>query len=120
MDAVAAEYARLGIINNPTYNNLRGEIIREGRDTALALYEALAVTINALPDWEPVHQAARLMTLRAERDQIDASIDRLNEIIAAETERQVKDAVRVGRDELRGHKETLRNSIRAITGDPDS
>ncbi len=123
VDALAAEFQRLGQINNPTYNNLRGNIIA---DPVLhrELYDALAVALNALPEAAPVITAASLTTLRDERDNADAAITRLDDLIAAEPSgtvgRLVKEIFRNGKQLLRQHKETLRDQIRGITGDPDS
>ena len=108
-DAIAAEYARLGVINNPTYNNLRAEIIREGRDTALALFDALAVTINA----------ARVIELRTERDEVNTSIARLQDLRTGES-RQVREAINLGVEQLRVYREQLRDELRNLTGDPDA
>ena len=123
VDAVAAEWNRLGQINNPTYNNLRGNIIA---DPALhrELYDALAVNLNQLPAALPVLEAARLTELRDDRDNVNAALDRLDVLIAAEpggtVGRLVKDAMRQGKTNLRQYKEQLRDEIRNITGDPDS
>lgn len=124
VDAVAVEFNRLGIINNPTYNNLRGEIINEGETTAMAQFDALAIALNGLPEAEPVIDAATLMTLRDARDNVDAAITRLDDLIAAEPAgtvgRLVKETFREGKRLLRQHKQELRDQIRNITGDPDS
>ena len=124
VDAVAAEFNRLGIINNPTYNNLRGEIIGEGAVTARAIYDALAVSLNALPEAEPVIQAGRLQELRSDRDNVNDAITRVQEIIdnepAGPLRRLVREAIRPGKDLLRQHKQALRDEIRNLTGDPDS
>jgi hypothetical protein len=124
IDAIAAEYARLGVINNPTYNNLRGEIITEGSVTSRAMFEALAVTLNALDESVPAIQSAALLDLRDERDNINAAIDRCDALIAAEpggtVGRLVKDVLRIGKGELRQHKQQLRDQIQNITGDPDA
>lgn len=123
VDALAAEFNRLGQINNPTYNNLRGNMIA---DPVLhrELYDALAVSLNALPEAVPVLVAAQLTELRDERDNVNAAIDRLDVLIAAEpggtVGRLVKETMRDGKNTLRAHKEQLRDQIRNITGDPDS
>ena len=123
VDAVAVEFQRLGIINNPTYNNLRGNIID---DPAVhrALYDALAVSLNALPEALSVLSAARLTELRDERDSVNDAIDRCDALIAAEPPgtvgRLVKEVLRGGKQQLRDYKERLRDEIRNITGDPDS
>ena len=122
VDAVAARFAGLNIINNPTFNNLRGHIIDDPvahRD----LFDSLAATINALPETQPAIESARLIELRDERDNIDGAITRCDDLIAAEPPgtvgRLVKDVLRGGKQELRGQKERLRDEIRNITGDPD-
>lgn len=123
VDAVATEFNRLGVINNPTYNNLRGNIIA---DPVLHrnLYDALAVSLNQLPEAGPVLAAARLTELRDDRDNINAALDRCDALIAAEPNgtvgRLVKDILRDGKRSLRQYKEQLRDEIRNITGDPDS
>ena len=124
VDAVAVEYERLGIINNPTYNNLRGEIINEGAVTARAQFDSLAVSINALPEAIPVINAARLGDLREDRDNADAAIDRVQELIdnepAGPLRRLVRDAIRPGKNLLQEYKQSLRDEIRNLTEDPDS
>ena len=123
VDAVAAEFNRLGIINNPTYNNLRGNIIADPV-AHRNLYDALATALNALPEAAPVIQAAQLTGLRDERDNANAAIDRLDVLIAAEPSgtvgRLVKEVLRNGKQLIRQHKEQLRDAIRNITGNPDS
>ena len=122
VDAVAAEFNRLGIINNPTYNNLRGNIIADPA-VHTSLYAALAVSLNALPEAQPVIDAAELTKLRDERDNVDAAITRCDDLIAAEPAgtvgRLVKEVLRNGKRELRSHKQSLRDAIRNLIGDPD-
>ena len=123
VDALAAEFNRLGIINNPTYNNLRGNIIADPV-VHRALYDALAVTINALPETNPVLQAAELTRLRDDRDNADAAIDRCQALIDAEPAgtvgRLVKEVLRDGKRLLREYKQQLRDQIQNLTGDPNS
>lgn len=123
VDAVATEFNRLGLINNPTYNNLRGNIIADPV-VHVELYTALATTLNALPEAAPFTQAAQLTGLRDERDNIDAAITRCDDLIAAEpggtVGRLVKDVLRDGKRELRQFKERIRDEIRNILGDPDA
>lgn len=118
IDAVATEFNRLGLINNPTYNNLRGNIISDAT-AHTALFEAL-VTVGQLPETLPAVDSAKIITLRADRDTIDASIDRLDVIIAAESDNLVKEAVKLGKQATRELKESIRNAIQLITGDPDA
>jgi len=124
VDAIAVVYESLGIINNPTYNNLRGEIIAEGAPVSKDLFDALAVRINAMPEAVPVIQAAQLLDLRDERDQVDAAIDRADVLIAAEpggtVGRFIKSILREGKNQLRQHKQAVRDQIQNLTGDGDS
>ena len=123
-DAVAAEYNRLGIINNDNYNALRSEIINEGADVSKALFRALATTLNAIPEVVPVIQAASLIDLRADRDAINDGLTRLDDLIAAEPNgavgRLVKEVLRQGKDQLRQYRQQVRDAIQSATGDPDS
>jgi hypothetical protein len=124
VDAVAVEYNRLGQHNNPTYNSHRGFIISAGKTVAMALFAGLDRNISGLPESLPVVNAAQLTLLREERDSIDAAIDRMDVLIAAEpggtVGRLVKDELREGKQRLRQRKEAVRAAIQAITGDPDS
>ena len=122
VDAVAVELERTNVINNPTYNNMRGHIIDDPAKHR-ELFDAMA-TIGRLPETQPATQALDLIELREERDNIDAAIDRCNVLIAAEPPgvvgRFVKDVLRRGKEDLRGHKQLVRERIQQITGDPDS
>lgn len=117
IDAIAAEYNRLNQINNPTYNNLRGHIIADPA-IARALFDAVSTVAN-LPESFVAGEALDLIDLRADRDEVNTSIDTLLAFKTGAT-RQVKDALQLGIDQLRAHKQDLRNQIQAITGDPDS
>ena len=126
IDAVAAEYERLGIINNPTYNNLRGEIINEGKVTAMAQFEALATSLNGLDAALPVLEELRLVELKEDRDEINNALDRLDVLIANEDtdsppviRRLVKPVLREGKNLLRQQKQAIRDEIQNLTGDPD-
>lgn len=117
IDAVATEVNRVGVINNPTYANLRGHII----DDAVAhkaLFDSLS-TIGQLPETQPAVPALELIGLRIERDEINTSITTMQGFKTGAT-RQVKDVLTQGIDNLQGHKEEIRNRIKQITGDPDS
>jgi hypothetical protein len=117
IDAVATEFNRLGVINNPTYSNLRGNII----DDAVAhraLFDSLS-TIGQLPETQPAIPALELIELRADRDEINTSIASMQGFKTGAT-RQVKEALNQGIQNLQGHKEEIRERIRQITGDPDS
>lgn len=121
VDAIAVEFNRLGIINNPTYNNLRGNIIADPV-VHLALINSIG-TIGFLPETAPVLDAINLTNFRDDRDNVNAAIDRCDALIAAEPNgtvgRLVKDVLRQGKRELRSYKEQLRDQIRNIIGDPD-
>lgn len=125
VDAVAVEYGLNGIVNEPgTYTKLRNEINNEGAAVAMRLFNNLAVAINSLPEAVPVINAAQLQDLRDERDQINDALDRSDVLIAAEPAgtvgRLIKEVLRNGKDLLRQHKQSLRDQIQNITGDPDS
>lgn len=119
--AVVAEYVRLGIASG--YSNYRNSIIADSVG-ARALFDALSAVIDALPETLPAIDAARLVGLRGDRDNVDAAIDRLNILIAAEpggaVGRLVKQIMRDGKDLLRQKKQLTRELINALTGDPDS
>jgi len=122
IDAVAGEFDRVNAINNPTYNSLRGDIIDDAVKHR-AMFDALS-TIGQLPTTKPAAQALLLLELREERDNINGALARCDVLIAAEPSgiigRFIKDILRRGKEDLRGHKEQVRNEIRNITGDPDS
>ena len=124
VDAMAAVYERVGLINNATYNNLRNEINSEGKATSMEAFDALEPALNLDAAAAPVNNAARLMELREERDNADAAITRADDLIAAEPSgpvgRFIKDVLRNGRRDIRQHKQAVRDEIRNLTGDPDS
>lgn len=113
--AIYTEYERLGVINNPTYGNLRNEIINEGAATSMALFEALGGSINALPESAPVNADIRKIELRAERDEVDANITILQGFRTGQP-RQVKDAISLGINELRGFKQRVIDELRNLQG----
>jgi len=117
IDAVAVELERVGVINNPTYNNLRAHVIEDPVQHR-ALFDSL-VTISALPESEPAIRSASVITLRSERDEVQVSIDRLTVLKTGES-KQVRDAVNIGIENLRGYRESLREQIKQILGDPDA
>lgn len=121
VDAVAVEFERLGIINNGTYNNLRGHIITDPV-AHRALFDSLS-TVAQLAETRVAATSADLIGLREERDNINNALDRLDVLIAAEPNgivgRLVKQTLRQGKDSLQVRREDVRNQIRTITGDPD-
>jgi len=123
IDAMAAEYNRLGQTNTDTYGQWRNQIIDLGKATALELFDALQVNITGLAESVPAIESALLIDLRDERDSVDAAIDRFDVLIAAEPNgtvgRLVKDEMRGSKARLRERKQRLRAAIEAITGDPD-
>lgn len=124
-DAIATEYNRLGLINNPTYSSLRNQGILNAptEQDAEELFSALSGVINAIPETSPVASAARLQDLRAERDTIDGALDRFDVLIAAEPNgvqgRLIREDMRLAKGELRQLKERVRTEIQNIIGDPD-
>lgn len=125
-DAIAVEYARLGLINNGTYNNLRGLIINAADAAeAEALFLALSASIGPLPETAPAAASANLIDLRETRDTADAGIARLQVLIDAEPSaggvgRLTKDILRNGKELLRQEKNRVRDAIQNLTGDADS
>ena len=117
-DAIAAEYFLLGISGAATYASLRTHI-KNAPGAAVLLFEALGVSINQLPETHLVNQSLMLSGLRVERDEVNTSIDAMTGFKTGAT-KQVKEALNLGIDQLRGYKESVRDQIRAITGDPDS
>ena len=124
MDALAGEYHSIGFLNNPQYNNLRNFIVNAGADNAKAQFRALAAAINALDESLPLIQAANLLDLRADRDNINNAIDRLEVLRAAEPNgtvgRLVKEVLQQGKGRLREYRQQVRDAIQSATGDPDS
>lgn len=121
-DAVAVEFNRVGLITNSTYNRLRNDMIA---DPVLhrTRFEALGGTIQSFDETLPALQSARLIDLRSDRDLINDAIDRVQAIIDAEpagpTRRLVREAIRPGKDLLRQHKQSIRDEIQNLIGDPD-
>lgn len=126
VDAVVAEFHRLGLINANQWgspNGLRRAIFDDPAAHS-SLYNALAVSVNALPEALPVLEAVNLTNFRDDRDNVNDALDRLDALIAAEPNgtvgRLVKEVMREGKQQLRTYKEQLRDAIRNITGNPDS
>ena len=124
IDDIAVEYEAMGTINNGTYNSFRGQIINDGKDKSMRLFDNVVNTLTGLPSGPPVVEAAALTTLRDERDNVDAAIDRMDVLIANEPSgtvgRLVKEQLREGKQRLKDRKTAIRAAIQAITGDPDS
>lgn len=124
IDAVAVEFERLGIINNPTYNNLRGHIIADPVEHR-TLFDALATTLDALPESIVASDSAKLVELREDRDSTNDALARLDVLIAAEpapapVRRLVREILRNGKDHLRDRRERVKSLINALAGDPDA
>ena len=117
IDAVADELNRVAVITNPTYINMRADII-DDPVAHMELFDALS-TIGQLPETLPGEQALELINLRAQRDEVNTSIATMLTFRPGQTE-QVKEALNQGIENLRGYKEQLRQRIQQITGDPDS
>ena len=119
VDAIAVEYNRLGIINQPTYNRLRNHIESEGADVANELFIALQAVITLLPESAEPISAVRIMDLRNERDEINTSIATMQGFQTGATA-QVREALRQGIESLRQHRENVRAQLRGLIGDPDA
>lgn len=125
IDALATYFNSLGIINNPTYNNLRNEIINSGKDVSLALFDNLYEKIRDLPESQQPVERALLQSYREDRDNADAAITRMDQLIAAEVGgglvgRLVRQELRNAKQRLRDVKAEAREGIGRYTGDPDS
>jgi hypothetical protein len=116
VDAVAAEMNRVGSVNNPSYTSMRNKIANNPVECA-ALFASLA-TITALPETEPAVTALKILDLRTERDEVQTSIDTLNAFKPGNT-RQVRDAVNIGINNLRGLRQQIRDQLSTLIGDPD-
>ena len=124
--AIFTEFFRIGLLTTASYNRLRAQILSAADgDAAEALFFALGVSVNSLPETIIAANSAQLIDLRIDRDNADAAIDRLNVLILAEpfdggVGKLTKEIMRNGKDLLRGEKQRLRDEIQRITGDPDS
>lgn len=119
IDELALEYNRVGQINATTYASMRSKIIADGKDLAMVRFEALAQSINQLPETKVMEVSLELIDLRSERDEADANIDILIALKSGQP-KQVKDAIQLGIEQLRGYKREIREQIQNLTGDPDS
>ena len=124
VDAMATLYQSLNQINNNTYAQLRGDIVDDGADVAKEKFIAFATAINTLPETGPLLVAANLIDLREDRDNINAAIDRLEELRVAEPNspfaRLVRSALNQGKQQIREYRQQIRDAIQSATGDPDS
>jgi hypothetical protein len=119
IDAIAVEYQRTGQINSATYSSFRSKINSDGKDLALIRFNALEQSISQLDETRNAAEAIELIDLRAERDEADANIDILIALKAGQP-RQVREAIQLGIEQLRGYKQQVREQIQNLTGDPDS
>ena len=117
IDAIAVEYGRLGIINEPgTYNKLRAEIIREGVTTAEELFTALATSINALDESVVINEDLRRVDLRDQRNEVTISIATMKGFKIGASD-QVKDALDHGIAELRKERERVKTELKGLNED---
>lgn len=125
VDAVAALYATYGL-GNGSYSNWRNNVLLGStKDEVLALFDSINRAITGLPETVPLSSAIELFNLREERDNIDAAMTRLDDLIAAEpgpaaVRRIVREELREAKQRLRDRKQAVRAAIQAATGDPDS
>ena len=113
LEAVAQGYETIGVINNPTYAALRNEIAAEGNPTSTAMYAALEPTVINLPETFPISTGIRKQYLREERDQVDGNIVTMQGFKVGQPH-QVKEALGLGIDSLRGYKEQVVNELKAM------
>ena len=116
-DAVATEFNRLGLINQPTYNRLRAHIIA---DPVIhrSLFDALQATISTMPETLVAVTSLRIINLRADRDEVNTSISTLQGFKTGQTQ-QVRDSLDAGIAALRQQRENIREALRGLIGDPD-
>jgi hypothetical protein len=93
IDAIATHYESLGIINNPTYSSLRGEIINEGQIKADALFGAMASAINAMPETAPINAAIQLQSDADTKSTIPGNIAIIEGHKTAGANQQLDDAL---------------------------
>jgi len=113
IDEIAIGWEGVGIINNPTFSSLRNEIVNEGALVARAQFEALLTLVNALPSTLPINADLEKVELRAERDQVDGNIVTLQDLKVGQN-RQVKEAINLGINNLREYKESIRDRLRGL------
>lgn len=119
IDQLSAEYQRVGQINNDTFGSFRAKIIADGKGLSLIRFEALSQSISLLPATKDIDKALDLIDLRAERDEADANLDILRDLKDGQP-RQVREAIQIGLDQLRAHKQQTRDQIQALTGDAET
>ena len=113
IDEIAMAWNGVGIINNPTYSSLRNEIINEGAVVARAQFEALLTLVNSLPSSLPINADMLKLELREERDQVDGNIVTLQGLKAGQN-KQVRDAINLGIDQLREYKQGVITRLKGI------
>jgi len=113
LDAIAVGYETIGVLNNGTYSAMRNEIVAEGKTVSMALFAALAATINLLPETFPISEGIQILYLREERDQIDGNIVTMQGLKVGQN-RQVREALQLGVDQLRGYKESVKDQLKGI------
>jgi len=79
----------------------------------MALFAALAATINLLPETFPISEGIQILYLREERDQIDGNIVTMQGLKVGQN-RQVREALQLGVDQLRGYKESVKDQLKGI------
>lgn len=100
IDAIATHYESLGIINNPTYSSLRSEIVNEGKDKSMALFNAMASAINLMAETFPINEAIQLQSNADTKATIPGNIAILEGHKTAGVNQQLDDALQAGIDAL--------------------
>lgn len=113
IDDIAIGWEGIGIINNPTFASLRNEIVTEGAVVSRAQFESLQTLVNAMASSDPINEALRILELRSERDQVDANILTMTSFKPGEN-RQVREALSLGINDLRAYKQSLTDQLQAI------
>ena len=113
IDEIVASFDSIGVINNPTFNSLRAEIINEGAVVSRAQFGSLQTLVNNLPSTTPINEGLRMLELRSERDQVNGNIVTLNTLKVGQN-RQVREAINLGIDDLRAYKQRLTEELQAM------
>lgn len=117
-NALAVFFESIGVINNPTYNNLRGEVINEGETVSAAMYSAVFQAIRELPETATVGIAVRNFERDRRITEITTDIQQVRDyrdalpappaIVDPQEERAVRKALNDGLRDLRQEREDLR------------
>jgi len=120
-NAIAILLNSIGVINNPTYSNMRGEVINEGEVVSSALYAALFQAIRELPETAVVGTAIKNFERQRRIGEITTDIQQVREhrdalpnppaIVDPQEERAIRKALVDGIQTLRAEREQLQGRL---------